>query len=68
MPTGFLSHERYFWHDTRSAGLFLPAGGAIEPDVVRNEDWPAMPTSVHEFSLRPFGFFPRNPALDLPKR
>lgn len=32
MATGFLSHERYFWHDTRSAGLFLPAGGAIEPD------------------------------------
>jgi hypothetical protein len=24
--------------------------------VVRNEDWPVMPTSVHEFSLRPFGF------------
>lgn len=32
MATGFLTHERYFWHDTRSAGLFLPAGGAIEPD------------------------------------
>ena len=30
--TGFLTHERYFWHDTRSAGLFLPAGGPIEPD------------------------------------
>jgi len=36
--------------------------------VVRNEDWPVMPMSVHEFSLRPFGFFPRNPALDLPKK
>jgi primary-amine oxidase len=35
--------------------------------VVRSEDWPTMPVSVHEFSLRPFGFFPRNPALDLPK-
>jgi primary-amine oxidase len=35
--------------------------------VVRNEDWPTMPVSVHEFSLRPFGFFPSNPALDLPK-
>ncbi len=38
MPTGFLSHERYFWHDTRSAGLFLPAGGPIEPDE-HPENW-----------------------------
>ena len=30
--TGFLWHERYMWHDTRSAGLFLPAGGMLEPD------------------------------------
>src|SRR5262249_35290626 len=35
--------------------------------VVRPEDWPTMPTAVHGFSLRPFGFFPRNPALALPK-
>jgi acetoin utilization deacetylase AcuC-like enzyme len=32
MSTGFLWHERYMWHDTRSAGLFLPAGGMLEPD------------------------------------
>ena len=35
--------------------------------VVRPEDWPVMPTSMHEFELRAFGFFDRNPALDLPK-
>jgi acetoin utilization deacetylase AcuC-like enzyme len=32
MATGFVWHERYMWHDTRSAGLFLPAGGMLEPD------------------------------------
>jgi primary-amine oxidase len=35
--------------------------------VVRPEDWPVMPTSTHEFQLRAFGFFDRNPALDLPE-
>lgn len=33
--------------------------------VVRPEDWPIMPTHTAGFSLVPFGFFDRNPALDV---
>lgn len=34
MATGWLSHELYFWHDTRSGAGFMPAGhGVIEPDT-----------------------------------
>jgi primary-amine oxidase len=36
--------------------------------VVRAEDWPVMPVMWHSFQLRPFDFFDRNPALDLPQR
>jgi primary-amine oxidase len=36
--------------------------------VTRAEDWPVMPTAWHDFELRPFDFFPANPALDLPRR
>jgi primary-amine oxidase len=34
--------------------------------VPRPEDWPQMPIMWHTFSLRPFGFLPKNPAMDLP--
>jgi primary-amine oxidase len=32
---------------------------------VRPEDWPVMPCEYVGFMLKPFGFFDRNPALDL---
>ncbi|GMU78106.1 MAG: amine oxidase [Acidimicrobiia bacterium] len=33
---------------------------------VRPEDWPVMPVEYTGFLLSPFGFFDRNPTLDLP--
>jgi primary-amine oxidase len=35
--------------------------------VPRAEDWPVMPVMWHDFLIRPFDFYPANPALDLPK-
>ncbi len=35
--------------------------------LVRAEDWPVMPVVWHDFEIRPFDFFARNPALDLPR-
>jgi primary-amine oxidase len=34
--------------------------------IPRPEDWPVMPVESSGFSLVPFGFFDRNPALDVP--
>ncbi|MGP0031893.1 MAG: primary-amine oxidase [Acidimicrobiales bacterium] len=60
----------------------LPAWTAQDRDIVdtdlvvwhsfgvthlpRPEDWPVMPVEYTGFSLVPFGFFDRNPALDVP--
>ena len=33
----------------------------------RAEDWPVMPVETCGFTLRPVGFFDRNPTLDVPK-
>jgi primary-amine oxidase len=33
----------------------------------RPEDWPIMPVDKMGFTLKPYGFFDQNPALDLPK-
>ena len=32
MSTGFVHHEKYLWHDTGHAGLWMPSGGLIQPD------------------------------------
>ena len=34
--------------------------------ITRPEDWPVMPANIVSFWLKPFGFFDRNPALDVP--
>jgi primary-amine oxidase len=34
--------------------------------VPRPEDWPVMPVAMIGFTLKPVGFFERNPALDVP--
>lgn len=34
--------------------------------VPRPEDWPQMPVMWHTFTLAPFQFLPKNPAMDLP--
>lgn len=65
---------------TRDEGLpaWTAAGRSIEDtDVVlwyvfgihhitRMEDWPIMPVDAVSFWLKPFGFFDRNPTLDVP--
>lgn len=33
--------------------------------ITRPEDWPIMPADIVSFWLKPFGFFDRNPALDV---
>lgn len=33
MTTGFVYHEKYMWHDTGSAGMYLRSVGPIQPDA-----------------------------------
>lgn len=35
--------------------------------ITRTEDWPIMPVDKVSFTLKPFGFFDRNPALNAPR-
>ena len=34
--------------------------------ITRPEEWPIMPVDTVSFWLKPFGFFDRNPSLDVP--
>lgn len=49
--------------DNRDIVLWYTMGITHNP---RPEDWPVMPVHVAGFKLVPWGFFDRNPALDLP--
>ncbi|HJT87107.1 MAG TPA: primary-amine oxidase, partial [Bryobacteraceae bacterium] len=49
--------------DNRDVVLWYTLGITHNP---RPEDWPVMPTLTAGFDLVPWGFFARNPALDLP--
>ena len=49
--------------DNKDVVLWYTMGITHNP---RPEDWPVMPVDAVGFKLVPWGFFPRNPALDLP--
>ncbi|HTS30555.1 MAG TPA: primary-amine oxidase [Bryobacteraceae bacterium] len=49
--------------DNRDVVLWYTMGITHNP---RPEDWPVMPTLAAGFKLVPWGFFVRNPALDIP--
>jgi primary-amine oxidase len=75
-------HAAGDYPNQHSGGAGLPAWTAgdrpvVDTDIVvwhsfgvthipRPEDWPVMPVEYTGFSLIPFGFFDRNPALDVP--
>lgn len=35
--------------------------------IPKAEDFPVMPVEMHEIGITPFGFFEKNPALDIPQ-
>ena len=39
---------------------------SARPHFPRLEDWPVMPVDYAKFTLKPYGFFDRNPTLDVP--
>jgi primary-amine oxidase len=49
--------------DNRDVVLWYTMGITHNP---RPEDWPVMPTLIAGFKLEPWGFFAKNPAMDLP--
>ena len=49
--------------DNRDVVLWYTMGITHNP---RPEDWPVMPTYVAGFKLVPWGFFAKNPAMDIP--
>ncbi len=50
--------------DNKDVVLWYTMGITHNP---RPEDWPVMPVHAAGFKLVPWGFFPKNPALDLPR-
>ncbi|HFF3624622.1 primary-amine oxidase [Legionella pneumophila] len=50
--------------DNDNLVLWVTLGSTHFP---RPEDFPVMPTSIISAKLQPFGFFKRNPAMDLPQ-
>jgi len=51
--------------DNQDVVLWYTMGVTHNP---RPEDWPVMPVHAAGFELVPWGFFSRNPALDLPRQ
>jgi hypothetical protein len=48
MATGWMTHERYMWHDVGAGAGYLPAGGMIEPDIPFIEELRGMATGVDD--------------------
>lgn len=79
-PNEFFAAGTYVTNskDTDGLGAWVKQNRSIEnTDIVawytvgfhhvpRPEDWPHMPVMWHEFSIRPFHFFGKNPGMDLP--